>query len=105
MAGKKKNRIENRDEFWRQHLTACRKSGLSYAEYCRRNDLIESAFGYWRKKIVVRPNGRSGFVELRVSPGVSGSIEVILRNQIRLVMGPDFDEGVLSKLVRVLESV
>jgi hypothetical protein len=30
---------------------------------------------------------------------------VTLRNQIRLTVGADFDEGVLSKLVRTLESV
>jgi hypothetical protein len=100
----KEQRTGAGEEFWRRHLTMCRRSGLSYAEYCRRNDLTESAFGYWRKKIDGRPNSQSGFLELRVARGSTEGIQVILRNQIKLTVDADFHEGVLSKLVRVLES-
>ena len=105
MAVKKKNQVENRFEFWRQHMAACLRSGLSYAEYCRRNDLTESTFGYWRRRISTVNNGQSGFVELRVTPDTDSGIEVVLRNRVRLTIVADFDESVLNKLVRVLESV
>ena len=105
MDGTNSNQIVNRDEYWKQHLAVCRRSGLSYAEYCRRNDLTESAFGYWRRQLSSSGAGRSGFVELRVSPGVAEGIQVTLRNRTSLRIGADFDEGVLSKLLRVLEPV
>jgi len=105
MAETNNKQIINRDEFWRQHLVACRRRGLSYAEYCRQNDLTESAFGYWRRQLSSPRTGRPGFVELRVCPGGTNGIQVTLRNRISLTIGEDFDEGVLSKLVRVLESV
>ena len=105
MAGSKRNKVEERDRFWRQHLLACRRSGLSYAEYCRRNELKESAFGYWRKRISADRRDRSGFVEVKISPTAENGIQVILRNQVRLIIGEDFDEQVLKRLVGALESI
>jgi hypothetical protein len=78
---------------------------LSYAAYCRRHDLSESAFGYWRKKLLGVQQGRSGFVELKVTPNKRSDIEIILRNQLRLGIEADFDEAVLKRVIGVLEAL
>ena len=37
--------------FWKAHISAMDRSGLSLAEYCRRHGLSCSAFRYWRRKL------------------------------------------------------
>ena len=92
-------------EFWQHHLAECRKSGLSYAEYARHNDLKGSAFGYWRKKLSEYSGEKNAFVELKVPAHTKSGIEIVLRNRIRIRVVSDFDEAVLGKLIGVLESV
>jgi hypothetical protein len=37
--------------YWASHLKHCQESGLTQAEYCRRNDLKYSVFHYWKRKL------------------------------------------------------
>ena len=104
MAGQANGQTGEPREYWRRHLSDCRKSGLSYAEYCRRHDLSESTFGYWRKKLLSSPQEKPEFIELKVGAGDPGCIEIILRNQIRLIVHSVFDEAPLLRLIEVLEA-
>ena len=36
--------------FWHDHFKGWEKSGLSQATYCRRNDLKNCLFHYWKRK-------------------------------------------------------
>ena len=101
MNGDERRRIE----FWQHHIGECRRSGLSYAEYARGNDLKESAFGYWRRKLSESCGEESGFVELKVSGQRMSGIEIVLRNQMRISVASDFDEATLRKLIGVLQSL
>ena len=81
-------------ERWRRQIQACRRSGLSQAEFCRRHGLNQGTFSGWKTKLkpradeprqpalpnaydepllperrAVRPGGGSaGFVEVRRRP-------------------------------------
>ena len=105
MVERAKKQAADLGEYWRQHLADCRSSGLSYAEYSRRHDLSESVFGYWRKKLSAESEERPEFVELKVTSGGPAGIQIILRNEIRLVVHSDFDEALLVKLIEVLEAL
>ena len=63
MAERAKRQPQDSLEFWTRHLADCRRSGLSYAEYGRRHDLAECAFGYWRKKASAQSEEKPQFVE------------------------------------------
>ena len=102
--GKKKVN-DQRMEFWVHHISECRESDLSYAEYARRNELKESTFYYWRKRLSESSAEKIGFVELKVSGHRTEGIEIVLRNHIRISVCSDFDEMILKKLIGVLESV
>ncbi len=41
---------EARKKHWRAHLAAQERSGLTLAEYCRRNRLSKSTFGWWKRE-------------------------------------------------------
>ncbi len=105
MEGQTKKKAGDPREFWARHLADYRRSGLSYAEYCRRHDLTESAFGYWRRKLSASPQGKPAFVELKVAAADPGGIEIILRNQIRVAVDSDFDKALLVRLIGVLEAI
>ena len=105
MEENKKKDDRQRREFWSRHIDECRTSGLSYAEYARGRDLKESAFSYWRRRLSDSSGEKSGFVELKVSTRKTEGVEIVLRNQIRISVGTDFDEAVLRKLIGVLESI
>jgi len=42
---------KDRRRRFEQHVRRWRSSGLTQAEYCRRNDLKWSTFHYWRKRL------------------------------------------------------
>jgi hypothetical protein len=96
---------QQRARFWKRHITECRKSGLNYAEYARRHDLKDGAFGYWRKKLPESPQQEPAFVELKVPAQKTNGIEIVLGDHMRISVGSDFDEATLKKLVGVLQSL
>jgi hypothetical protein len=42
------------EQTWRQHLDRQQASGQTARDYCRRHDLAETAFHYWRRTIADR---------------------------------------------------
>ncbi len=48
---------------WTAHLEGWERSGLSQAEYCRREKLDPATLGRWKKKLS-HPGHEHGFVEL-----------------------------------------
>ncbi len=47
-------RNEQKERFWREVLRRHRGSGLSVREFCRGEDLKESAFYFWKRAIAER---------------------------------------------------
>ncbi len=43
-------RCGKKTDLWSAHVEAWRQSGVSQAEYCRKNGLSHHQFGYWKKK-------------------------------------------------------
>lgn len=41
------NAPNGKEGFWKQHAVLHKESGLSRAEYCRKNHLSYDCFGYW----------------------------------------------------------
>lgn len=61
-------------QFWEKHVKSFKISQLSQGEYCRRNKLKLSAFGYWYRKLNYQTSGKKikknkndykgGFIEI-----------------------------------------
>jgi len=96
---------QQRARFWQRHVAECRKSGLSFAEYARRHDLKDGAFGYWRKKLSESSQQKPAFVELKVPAQKTNGIEIVIGDHMRISVGSDFDEATLKKLVGILRSL
>ena len=63
-------------EFWRKHIEAWVSSGSTQAEYCRRQDLRLSAFGYWKRRLAME-RAAAGFVEVRPWRGAPQIMETV----------------------------
>ncbi len=94
---------------WQAHLNASAKSGLSRAEYCRRQNLSYHAMGYWHRKLS-RENRKQKFVPVNMAvirnnsqpdkPGLS----VILPGKLSIAVEENFSPATLKKLLSVLET-
>jgi hypothetical protein len=85
----------DREQFWRQHHSRQRASGLSIAAYCHRESISAAAFYAWRHRLgpallpavidrplflPVRATAAAGAVNATPNPGV----EVRLPHQVRI---------------------
>ena len=98
-----------RDE-WRKRLEKFDGSGLTVAEFCRREHVSEASFYYWAKRIRRAVEGAATRrTQRKVSVGMSADgvpndfVEVIVGDSIRVRMPAD-RLGAVAALVRDLQA-
>ena len=99
-------------QFYQKHLTNWKDTGLSQAEYCRRNGLIRHRFGYWKKKLFTE-EGQVEFAMLPVNfsehsaPFIQDSSPSTLRlmvdSRFSLEIPDQFSQATLTKVLQVLK--
>lgn len=121
-AARQQGLVTARRRFWTGHLQGWKQSGLSQAEYCRRQHLSAAAFGWWKTRLTALTLGASpgvsasraggkdhGFVELAVAGGDTRATaaerlyEIILPSGRQLRLGRRFEPEQVRQLLRVLE--
>ena len=114
------NQRESVSARWTRIINEQRASGLSIAEFCRRREVSPPSFYDWRRRLSAA--GHAGqpkrevpaFVEVMVGPcGASpaqagdatadASLELILRDGLRVRVRHGFDRELLRELVAALE--
>jgi hypothetical protein len=105
--GKRKD-LEERDRLWEQHLRDWKSSGLSQAEYCRRNKVNPKSFLYWKRRekaagepvcLVEVPVQRQ--VPAPIPPSVP--VRLLVGNRYRIEIEKNFDVDLLDRLIVFLE--
>ena len=104
----------DKEQFWQAHVSAWDGSGMSQAEYCRREGLNVRIFNYWKRKLSKThafPSGVS-LIPVRVrsfatsavlgSHGFSPSLRVVLNNSISIEVSDGFRPETLLRLMKVL---
>ena len=104
---------------WRDWIEACRQSGVSQAEFCRRHGLNQGTLSGWKTKLKHRADesllpeqrafrrraGLAGFVEVRGSgPGERSGYEVVLAGNRTIRIPERFDPQSVSRLIAAVES-
>jgi len=85
---------------WIRHLKEWQRSGLSQAEYCRRNDLSKSSFQWHKSR---QKKGGGGFVPVNVQNNNAG-VTIAVGSSIRVELLREFSGEELSRLIRDLRS-
>lgn len=52
-------RVRSRHAAWRRRLSEWKRSGLSQAAFCRRHDLLEQQFSWWKQHLGTRRAART----------------------------------------------
>jgi hypothetical protein len=105
--------------YWQDHIEAQHRSGLSIGRYCRDQELAQSTFDYWRRKLASVPapvrHGPSPVTIVPVPLQVLRSPEpapasrrpftlcLTVAERFHIAIGGDFSASVLEKLVATLE--
>ncbi len=105
---------DSRQAFWKAHIDALERSGLSVAEYCRRHGLSYHAFRYWRRKL---HKGTGTSVSLVPLPGFvlqgesrrhgRGGVPLVLsfKGRFTIEVRDGFSPATLARLVSTLSSL
>ena len=82
---------------WERIIAAQKSSGVSAAEWCRKNNLKESQFSYWRRAV-------KGCTEQTFVPLVPGhaALKVVLSGDIKVRVPANFDAESFKRLLDVL---
>jgi hypothetical protein len=100
----KKNRLaqcEAKKRIWEDHLREWRSSGLSQAEYCRRNGLSVKSFGYHKR---THASTAVSLIEVPM-PVRSGPLHLHIGQLYRIEIERGFDAQTLHQILLVLEGV
>lgn len=82
---------------WSAKIGIWQASGMSIAEWCRKNSESYHRFLYWRKRLTVPEQGT--FLELTL-PGVPISLEC---HDVLIHVPKGFDPGLLADILSVLK--
>ena len=95
------------------HVQAFRRSGLSRAEYCRRQNISYHALTYWQRKLSGSGPGKSvpalvpvplaGTIGHHSSHPGRAALRVILPGNLSVEVGDGFSPSTLSRLLATLE--
>ena len=91
-------------QYWQPHIMAWEQSGINQAEYCRRHELNIKVFGYWKRKLVCKPEGVS-FVPVSIktshtAPVRSGALlKLVTGNGLSIEIWDGFNPATLRTLL------
>lgn len=110
-------RDRRRETRWRRLVRQCERSGVTVRQFCRENDLPESAFYYWRRELCRRqaergeqeqgkcPSARAAFVPVTVTQETRldvARIEIELSGGQRVHVTAPVDRQALADVLAVL---
>ena len=93
-----KQLLQEKRNFWKQHVLSCQESELTPGEYCCQHNLKKSRFYYWRRRINPEP------VPVALVQLSSGSgLRLIVNNCYQVEIDERFSSSTLQHLLQVLE--
>ena len=109
MAGRRHKSTEERERFWREHVSAWERSGESVRGYCQARGLSEGGFHFWKRKLKrheelgVLRGSVPAFAEVRVSAAHVAAFVSVVSGSRRVHVHPGVDEETLARVIAVLE--
>jgi hypothetical protein len=100
-------KIESREEYWRERVSAHERSGLSVKQFCEQQKITEQSFYVWRKRLRNQAPPRFALVETgsaRPQGPEEVGLELVLTTGERLRIGASVDAATLRKVVEALRA-
>jgi len=103
--------LEQKRSYWKQQIEQWQQSGLSQAEYCRRNNLKHHQLVYWKRRCL-KTEPEVSFVPVQLealldipAPADQASLTVIIDNQFKVEIVAGFDPQLLRQVVAALRGL
>ena len=103
--------LEQKRIYWKQHIDSWQETGLTQAEYCRRNNLKHHQLVYWKKRFLKTEAGVS-FVPLKLEdlldmPGQPhhASLCLVINDQFKIEIKAGFDALLLRQVIVALRGL
>ena len=104
--------MENQENFdvWKRHIEEWNKSGLSQKDYCNKNNLKISTFGYWRRKLSETPIKKDEIFEVNKKMRLPFDLrrEPVMEltvNGVTIKFGMDMTINRLVEIVKALKEL
>ena len=103
--------LEQKRSYWKQQIEQWQQTGLSQAEYCRRNNLKHHQLVYWKKRYL-KAETEVSFVPVQLealldipAPADQASLTVIIDNPFKVEIAAGFDPQLLRQVVTALRGL
>ena len=103
--------LEHKRAYWKQHIDSWQETGLTQAEYCRRNNLKHHQLVYWKKRFL-KTETEASFVALKfedlldLPPRVDqASLSLVINNHFKVEIRAGFDAQLLRQLIFALRGL
>ena len=100
--------LKQKRSYWKQHIDTWQETGLTQAEYCRRNNLKHHQLVYWKKRFLKTETDVS-FVPLKLEDLLDiparqdqASLTLVINNEFKIEIRAGFDAQLLRQLIYVL---
>jgi transposase-like protein len=91
------------EAYWRGVIGRQKQSGLSIAEFCRREQISPASFYNWRRRLRGSMEERTPqFVPVALTPPSRADFEIRLPGGVSILAPDDFEEASLRRLLQVV---
>src|SRR5215472_14606946 len=100
-------KTNNREEYWRERVSAHERSGLFVKQFCEQEKTTEQSFYVWRKRLRNQGPMRFALVETgsaRSQGPEEAGLELVLTTGERLRIGASVDAATLRKVLEALRA-
>jgi hypothetical protein len=105
------DQLEQKRIYWKQHIDSWQETGLTQAEYCRRNNLKHHQLVYWKKRFMKTETDVS-FVPLKLEDLLDipeqpdhSALSVVINNHFKIEIRRGFDALLLRQLILALRGL
>jgi hypothetical protein len=103
--------LEQKRSYWKQQIEQWQQTGLSQAEYCRRNNLKHHQLVYWKKRFLKTETDVS-FVPLKLEDLLDipaqtdhASLCLVINNYFKIEIRAGFDALLLRQVIIALRGL
>jgi hypothetical protein len=103
--------LEQKRIYWKQHIDSWQETGLTQAEYCRRNNLKHHQLVYWKRRFLKTETDVS-FVPLKLEDLLDiaeqpdhSALSVVINNHFKIEIRRGFDALLLRQLIFALRGL
>ena len=107
--------VTSKAMLWADRIHAFRESGLSRKDWCQKNGILQSTFGYWIRRLQSKDTETEGVsdpvfarlpieqeLEVPISTGIP-PVAILLPQKIRIEVGPDCPARLMAALLQALK--